>query len=51
MNCGECLMERTEMVPLVNGRCPKCGADYKVDGPKPPAKLTLLKTERKDKKK
>lgn len=28
MNCGNCLMERVEMVKLVDGECPKCGADY-----------------------
>lgn len=28
-NCGECLMEHVEIVPLVGGVCPKCGADYR----------------------
>ena len=28
MNCGECLSNKTEIVPLVNGVCPKCGTDY-----------------------
>jgi len=28
MNCGECLMERTEIVTLVNGKCSKCRTDY-----------------------
>jgi hypothetical protein len=26
--CGECLYERVEVVQLVEGVCPKCGADY-----------------------
>jgi hypothetical protein len=30
MKCGECLMNRVEMVPLDSaGVCPKCGADYR----------------------
>jgi hypothetical protein len=28
VNCGECLMNRAEVVELVNGKCPKCGTDY-----------------------
>lgn len=28
MNCGNCLMERVKVVPLENGKCPKCGTDY-----------------------
>lgn len=28
-NCGECLYNKTEIVALVNGVCPKCGADYR----------------------
>ena len=28
-NCGECLMNAVEIVELdVNGKCPRCGADY-----------------------
>lgn len=26
LKCGECLMERVEIVALVDGVCPKCGA-------------------------
>lgn len=28
-NCGECLYNKTEITALVNGVCPKCGADYR----------------------
>lgn len=28
-NCGECLLNRVEVVALVNGVCPECGADYR----------------------
>ena len=28
MYCGECLHNKKEIVPLVKGVCPKCGADY-----------------------
>lgn len=36
MNCGECLVNRVEIVPLVNGLCPKCKADYRTgDEPEP----------------
>lgn len=28
MKCGECLASKVEIVTLVNGICPKCGADY-----------------------
>lgn len=28
-NCGNCLMERVEIVVLNDGVCPKCGADYR----------------------
>jgi hypothetical protein len=28
MMCGECLDKRVELVPLVNGICPKCKTDY-----------------------
>ena len=27
-NCGDCLFERVDIVQLVEGVCPKCGADY-----------------------
>lgn len=29
MNCGNCLMEKVEMVTLKDGVCPKCGTDYR----------------------
>lgn len=29
MNCGECLIERVQIVPLVDDVCPVCGADYR----------------------
>lgn len=29
MNCGECLINDVEIVPLLNsGLCPRCGTDY-----------------------
>lgn len=30
-NCGECLIERVEVVKLVDGVCPVCGTDYQHD--------------------
>ena len=33
MNCGECLMDHQELVPLdADGICPECGVNY---GPPP----------------
>lgn len=29
-SCGECLMNDVEVVALVDGVCPRCGADYTV---------------------
>ncbi|HEY4842640.1 MAG TPA: hypothetical protein VIH78_11770 [Terriglobales bacterium] len=29
IQCVNCIEERSEMVDLVNGLCPKCGADHK----------------------
>lgn len=31
MNCGECLMRNVEIVQLIDGICPKCGADYQAE--------------------
>ena len=31
MKCGDCLVRDVKMVDLVNGVCPKCGADYRDD--------------------
>jgi hypothetical protein len=35
--CGECLIEKIEVVTLVDGICPKCGADYRHSGVSAPA--------------
>lgn len=29
LNCGDCLADRAQIVPLVDGVCPQCGADYR----------------------
>jgi len=29
LRCGECLMDDVEIVTLVHGICPRCGADYR----------------------
>jgi hypothetical protein len=34
MKCGACMSKRLEKVDLVNGVCPKCGADYPAITPK-----------------
>jgi hypothetical protein len=48
-NCGECLFERTEIVQLIDGVCPKCGADYNSSfEPMLPFEGERAKTDQKD---